>query len=233
MLENSKTLKIRGAFITPVLATTPGNKEIYKDYICSKGTVGKTGEELEKARKNKEEELENFDNFDEETLEKATTYFPLDKDGDPIMYTYQIEGFLKSACGALKRIPGTLSSKVKAYKKEIDLLMFAMADANDPSKREIKLKSDGEMEMFERPLRASTPQGERVALARSQSLPAGTTFEFDLLLLRGEQDIECVKEMLDYAKLEGFLQWRNSGMGRANLEIIEEGGKKKKRANKK
>ena len=75
----------------------------------------------------------------------------------------------------------------------------------------------------QRPLRASTAQGERVALANSETIPAGSTFTFTINLL--DESLEgAVRECLDYAELHGFFQWRNSGKGTAWWEELDDKG---------
>ena len=73
----------------------------------------------------------------------------------------------------------------------------------------------------ERPLRASTPQGERVSIAKSESVPAGSTVEFEVTCL--DPSLEgMVRECLDYGQLRGLGQWRNSGKGRYVWEEIKD-----------
>ena len=64
----------------------------------------------------------------------------------------------------------------------------------------------------QRPLRASTPQGERVALASSETVPAGTKLRFDIVMLDPKLE-GLVREWLDYGELRGLGQWRNAGKG--------------------
>ena len=68
-------------------------------------------------------------------------------------------------------------------------------------------------------LRAATAQGERVALASSETLPAGTTCEFEVQMMRDELE-PLVEEWLAYGELRGFGQWRNSGKGRFTCERV-------------
>ena len=71
----------------------------------------------------------------------------------------------------------------------------------------------------QRPLRAQTAQGERVALASSEEAPAGTQIEFEILMLN--EDLEpAVLEWLEYGQLNGIGQWHNSGKGRFATQII-------------
>ena len=144
----------------------------------------------------------------DEVTEKGTTVFPRNDDGEPVIWDYQLKGFMKDACGALRRVPGTLSSKCKAYKKVIDGTIFV-------KERSVafQLPDGGEVGICERPLRADTPQGARVALARSETVPAGTKIRFTLVVMN-KSDWPLVQEWLDYGQFRGIGQWRNSGKGR-------------------
>ena len=63
-------------------------------------------------------------------------------------------------------------------------------------------------------------QGERVTLANSESIPAGSSVEFDIVLLE-PKDREMVEEWLDYGSLNGIGQWRNSGKGAFTWEYVK------------
>ena len=71
----------------------------------------------------------------------------------------------------------------------------------------------GKIGVCQRPLRANTPQGERVALASSETVPAGSKMTFTITMLSDEHE-GAVMEALSYGILRGFGQWRNSGKGR-------------------
>jgi hypothetical protein len=144
-------------------------------------------------------------------IEKSMTVFPRDN-GVPIYWDYQIKGFFKDACGMLRKVTGSKSSKIKAYKKEIDGLIFV-------EERKIPIHFDGEMGTCQRPLRGQTPQGERIALANSETIPAGSWIEFTIKCLCDSHEA-AVREWLDYGELRGIGQWRNSGKGRFKWEEI-------------
>ena len=148
----------------------------------------------------------------EEVIEKGMTVFPRDEDGNPIMWNYMIRGFFKSACSAMSKVKDSASSKLKAYKKQVDLRIMVYADANDKTNRMIPIQFDGEIGDCQRPLRAQTAQGERVALAHSESIPAGAKMTFDIVMLM-DDDVKLVREWLDYGVFNGLGQWRNSGCG--------------------
>lgn len=189
-----KTIKVRLEFNEELLGTASANPEIHSDYIAS----------LAPDAESRAEEVASVGAA--EVTEKAMTIFPRNADGQPILYDYQIKGFFKDSCGVLRKVKGTKSEKIKAYKKEIDGLVFV-------SPRMIPLHMPGEMGNCQRPLRASAAQGERIALANSEAAPAGTWIEFDVKCYTDTM-YDAVYEWLDYGEDRGIGQWRNSGKGR-------------------
>ena len=188
-------MKIELEFIEPLLGTLSGNPEIAEEFIAAKHPSGEV----------QEDEAEAIENLPE-ALEKSSTIFPRDKKGKPYLWDYQIKGFFKDACGMLRRIAKNPNSKLKAYKRVIDGLVFV-----EP--RQIVIELSGKMDWIERPLRAMTRQGERVALARSETVPKGSKITIDIELL--DSSLEgYVKSWLDYGKLRGLGQWRNASFGR-------------------
>ena len=203
-----ETMRVRLTFIDDILGTASADPEIHRTYIASKAPDAPS----------KEEEVAaiGVDGVEE----KSMTIFPRDEDGNPVLWNYQIRGFFKSACSALKPVKGSKSSGLKAHKKQIDLRIFVFSDANDRSNRAIPFKINGDMGNCQRPLRAQTMQGERVALANSESIPAGSSVEFDIVMLE-DNDKDLVKEWLDFGSLNGIGQWRNSGRGAFTWEEIK------------
>lgn len=195
-----KEMRVRLTLLEEILGTASNNPEIHRDFIAGKAPDAKS----------REEEIEAI-GVDAE-IEKGMTVFPRNAEGQPIMWDYQIKGFMKDACGMLRKVTDSKSSKIKAYKKEIDGLIFVQ-------EREIPFQFDGKIGNCQRPLRAQTAQGERVSLANSETIPAGTTLEFTIECLV-DSDIDAVKEWLDYGKLRGLGQWRNSGKGKFRWEKI-------------
>ena len=199
-----KTLRIKLTFTEDCLGTASNNPELHSEYIASKAPDAKS----------KAEEIEAIGTEDYE--EKQMTVFPRDEDGDPIMFDYQLRGFMKEACSMLKRCPGEAHSKhsckLKAYKKIIDGLIQAT--------RKIKIHLGDSMGELQRPLRAQTAQGERVALAHSETVPAGSYMEFEVTCM-SDAFVEPVLEWLNYGKWHGLGQWRNASWGRFTYEVLE------------
>lgn len=199
------TIKVKLTFTEGILGTCPNDEDIYKRFIVDKGKSN--GAEI-----SEEMEIAELDALPvDEQIEKGMTVFPRNKDGQPFLYDYQIKGFFKDTCGMLKKVPGSHSSKVKAFKKEIDGLVF-------PSPREIVFEN-AEMGICQRPLRAATMQGERVALAMSEEIQAGASVTFEIKYYL-ESYGDLIREWLDYGEVRGIGQWRNSGKGRFTWEEV-------------
>ena len=195
------TLKVKLTFVEPILGTSPANEDIYREFIASKAEDAATIEDEVAAL------------GAEAVAEKGMTVFPRMEDGTPFLYDYQIKGFFKDTCGGLRKVKGSVSAGIKAYKKEIDKLIF-------PEPRCIPFDSYGEIGVCQRPLRAQTAQGERVSLAMSEEVPAGASVTFDIVCLTDDH-VKAVREWLDYGRFSGIGQWRNSGKGRFTWEEAE------------
>ena len=200
-----KELKVRLTFTEDVLGTANADKNVHSEFIASKAPNAPS----------REEEVEALGA--EEVERKEMTVFPRMENGIPMFWDYQIKGFFKDTCSALSRCKGEDYSKescgMKAYKKIIDGCIF-------PQPRKIEIHMNGEMGNCQRPLRAQTAQGERIALANSEAVPAGSWIEFKVVCLSDAYE-KAVREWLNYGQFKGIGQWRNSGMGRFTWEEIK------------
>ena len=214
-----KKIHVRATFIEPVLGTAPNDKEIYENFIGSKAPDAATLEEEVAAV------------GVEEVASKGKTVFPKLEDGTPFIWDYQLKGFMKDACGMLSRIGGkdengkkrkvNESSKMTAFKKVIDGLIYVF-----PRAIPFQLANENINDSIrdcQRPLRAQTMQGERVTLANSEEIPAGSFIEFDVQCL-ADENMNAVIEWLEYGILRGIGQWRNSGKGRFTYELLDDDG---------
>ena len=197
-------LNVKLTFQEPLLGTLPGSEDLYMDYIATKVP--------EDERTKIEDEVAALGV--DAVAEKKMTVFPKLPDGSPFVYDYQIRGFFKGSCGALRKISKARSAKLKAYKKEVDQLIFVYP-------RKIPIQLSGDMDVISRPLRAATPQGDRVAIAASESAPAGSSIALQIICF-DDNDMKIVREWLEYGMFNGLGQWRNSGMGRFTWEEIPE-----------
>lgn len=194
-----------------MLGTWPSNQNIAREFIASKSPDAATVEDEVAAL------------GADAVADKGMTVFPRNENGEPVLYDYQVKGFFKDSCGMLSRIGGKTeagkkkavneSGKITAYKKVIDGPIFVQP-------RMIPIHFTGNIGECQRPLRAQTAQGERVSLANSEEIPAGSTCEFEVLCMDDAHE-KAVLEWLEYGQLRGIGQWRNSGKGRFSYEITE------------
>lgn len=204
MALKTKSLKVRLTFIEEVLGTSSNDPEIHDNFIASKAPDAPS----------RAEEVEALGVG--EVVERGMTVFPrMDDKLTPFVWNYQIKGFFKDTCSALRNVPGSESKKIKAFKKIIDGNIFI-------EERKIPFQNYGRIGECQRPLRGQTAQGERIALAHSETVPAGTFIEFTIVCYEHEKYdlMETVREWLDYGVRRGLLQWRNSGKGAFTWEEL-------------
>lgn len=199
-----ETKKITVTFTEELLGTAPANPDIYEEFIAGKRPAVTDGSD----------EAESLPDVNEEVA-KNTTVFHRTPAGGPGIYDYQVKGFMKDACSMLRRLPSSESKALKAYKKIIDGLIFVT-----PRLISLNLPGGAEVGYCVRPLRAATMQGERISLARSETVPADTTMTFEVTVLDGTAHWNAVEEWLEYGKVRGLGQWRNSGKGRFEATIV-------------
>ncbi len=208
-----------------LLGTSPSDELIYEGYVGDKAPDAPT----------LEEEVATLGVDD--VVTKGMTVFHRDEDGTPIIWDYQLKGFFKDTCSILSRTDdeaGKNSRKITAFKKVIDGLVFPF-----PRRIRLNIPEGAEMGTCQRPIRISGPQGERVALCNSETVPEGTTFEIEihhmeLAPAKGAKKpaakkgasppkpktvlADAITEWLDHGKYRGLGQWRNSGKGRFTYE---------------
>lgn len=205
MAKEREILKVELEFTEPLLGTLPGDEKLAEEYVMSKHPEG--------IQKDEQESLA-------EEMKKFTSYFARNDANNPILWDYQIKGFFKDACSMMRRVAQV--DELKAHKKIIDGLVFVFPRQIElilPAKK--SSKDEGKSITFlERPLRISTPKGERTALARSEMTPVGTRIQIEILLLKPDLK-KYIINWLDYGILRGLGQWRNSGMGRFKWHKIK------------
>jgi len=188
-----------------MLGSKPSNEGVFTDYIASNKKDGVDPEEIAAAKEA------------EERVKESITIFHRMEDGEtPMIWDYQIKGFFKDACGGLRRSSETKSFGVKAYKSVIDTTIFVF-----PRKIPLIMPEGGKVGVFERPLRAETMQGPRVALAKSETVPAGTKLVVKVKLLVPSMK-SVLEEWLDYGELRGLGQFRNGSYGRFTWKELSE-----------
>lgn len=198
-METMTSMKVRLTFTEELLGTASADPALHETFIASKAPDAPSmAEEVEAIGV-------------EEVVEKSKTIFPKDEAGNPFIWDYQIKGFFKNAAGAFGYIK---EKKLTAYKKKIDNLIFV-----DERVINLQMPEGSTIGNCQRPLRAQTAQGERVALANSETVPKGTVIEFTVTCLE-KSLMKHVRDWLDYGRLNGIGQWHNSGKGRFVWEEV-------------
>lgn len=197
-------MRVRITLVEEMLGTACSNPDVHREFIANKSAdAARIQEELEALPA-------------DALMEKALTVFPRDTDGTPFLWDYQLKGFIKEAIGALVEIgPELRVGKTKlskyTFKRVVDNYIFV-------SPRKLRLY--GELgPICTRPLRADTMRGERVSLASSETMVAGTSFECRVDVMVPAMD-ELVRSALNYGQFKGLGQWRNSGKGRFTWEDL-------------
>lgn len=188
--------KLSVTFSTSLLGTQP-QKETALEYITSKAIDPATGQLPEDETGTLPEELQ-----------RGTTAFHK-LDGSPILYDYQVKGFIKEAGQVFNGLRG-----VKNLRSKLDNLLFV-----EPRQIPLQVPAGAEMTFCDRPLRAMTAQGPRVSLARSEELPQGTAFECELAVYESALSEPLIRDLLDYGARKGIGQWRNGGHGRFSYSL--------------
>jgi hypothetical protein len=200
---------VKITLINDMLGTTPKVKEIFAGYLADQAL-----KELEKNRKkglplasgeaNTEESaiatVEEEQGTVPDLEDRGWTGFHEDDKGI-FVYDYFVKGFLCEAARTLKEL-----NNVKQLQDKFKRYVFVFP-------RRIRLPEIGGCK--ERPIRAQTPQGPRVALIRSDFIREGTEIEFQIRVLKGGQISDSILEaVLSYGELVGLGQWRSGGWGR-------------------
>jgi hypothetical protein len=194
-------------FIEPILGSLPADPAVYTNYIASKApSTWQHDEEVELADAR----------ADEMNLDKGITVFARDEKG-LFLYNYHVKGFLKEVANMLKDNFGipNLRSKIDYYVYVQPRRIYLTR----PNGRIIQ----EEDEIFERPLRAKTAQGERVALAASERINPPCKIQFTLEIVENSAGItwELLQEICKFGRLKGLGQWRNGGWGQFELKTFE------------
>jgi hypothetical protein len=207
-------LQIKLVFTESLLGMCSGNPELHREYIASKSKdAAKLDEEMK-------------DLSASEIVAKTSTVFPR-HDGWLFLWDYQIKGFIKEAIGVQVELGNIKGLSKWTYKRVIDSTVFIQPRrvvlynaSGDPL-----FEPDG---MLQRPLRASTMQGDRVALASSEFVEAGASCHFTLKWLPSSNvksafyaiDEDVLESALRYGELKGCGQWRNGGHGTFQTTIL-------------
>ena len=204
---NPTKMNIRIIFITELLGSCPNDPEIYSKFIADKATD-----------KNKATEIADLGV--DKAIAEGTTKF-LNVKGRPALSNHAWLGYIKEKVGFLKGDQqDSASSEMTSYKKKIDLGLSYLG------KYSILVPPKGETTgILQRPLRASTAAGERVALASSVTVPPRTRTRFTLVMTNESFKTPITEALNMGCYFSGTGQWRGSGKkGRFMWEELDDDG---------
>lgn len=208
--DAAETRTYRWTFITSLLGTLPADKEIRTNYV-----INKVADDAEKTIADVQDELDELkampDPADE--IENKTTVFAVTLNGEPHLRDYQIKGYFKEACRMLRRAGKIfLSAGLSASVQRTHGLIHVK-----PRMVLLNVPEGSTLGICERPIRVKNQQGERVALARSQEAPVGTTVDFKVKCYDPSL-FKYVEEWMTLGEDHGTGQWRTGGHGRFEWE---------------
>lgn len=154
-----------------------------------------------------------------ETIKNATTGFSRNAAGIPIIWDYQVRGFFKEAMAAAIEVEtqavmvGSTAMTKWSARRFVDNFLSV-------SPRQIPLVAV-EPVLCARPLRAANYKQDIQAIASSEVVAAGVTFEITIATMSSDL-LQFAKAALNYGSHKGLGQWRNSGKGRFIWELISE-----------
>lgn len=181
-------------FTEPLLGVVPKNPEVYAAWVAIKAAA------------------QSDEVSPDVTEEHSWTGFPCDEEG-LFLWDYQVKGYFKEAASVSPKALGKVKKdgsfwSGRMVRSWLDKCLFILP-------RRIYLGVKEPAGCIERPLRASTLQGDRIALARSDYVAADTTIEFDIVTLVDSRITEkALREWLDYGEFFGIGQFRTGGWGR-------------------
>ena len=162
---------------------------------------------------------------------KATTVFFFDQESQlPMIGDHMVYGFMKEAaenlCGMARAASGKTEKetilKSKTYTHSCLNRHVKCDDEFIKFDRDIKRDENKDPRYLQRSLRAKTPQGVRICLAKSEQVPAGASIEFTLRIQEGSPLTEDVlRKIFDQGEFIGFGQWRNAKHGTFEYEMTK------------
>lgn len=215
MKLETRTYKLTGR--TPLLGSRPANPEIHSRFVAAKAaSLQKEAEE--EAMLPGTPELEQAL---QDAKESGLTVFLRGSRGEIVVPSYVVKGFMKSAFSTLKDQFGISGAKGK-----VDNLIFVEPEYIQilDGHGEAQTEPDG---VCERPLRAETMKGPRVALQSSEQVIPPWSMTFSLTLVENSGTgrskpvtFDEIEEALNYGRLKGIGQWRNAGYGSFDWERV-------------
>lgn len=206
-----------------LLGSLPASEELLEKYIKSKALKELQKLEKQLARAKEPEEAYALEQKIEElqealgedtpllpTAEDRLTVFARDDEDNICLLGYQITGMLKETVQNFSSEKGLKNAISRYVSVKRFITLYEDEDLTKPLKNPDRI--------LERPLRAFTPQGFIVSIARSELIEEPVYFKFTLQVVKTPKTpftIEDIKALLEVGgEHTGLLQWRSAGYGR-------------------
>lgn len=163
----------------------------------------------------------------EQELKSATVFFRHPDTGRPCIGDHMIKGQLKAAGQAIVRAAKERKNGTVLQSGTYTASILNEHLSVDPHfvefEGDLKLNEDGSLPFLSRSIRIQTPQGPRVAVVKSEVIPAGTKLSFTINVLENSPLTEDVlRKLFTYGeKMLGLGQWRNAGFGQFSYELTK------------
>ena len=224
-MDEMNKMRVKLTFVEDVLGSTNNNPEVFEEFHAPKAPPENVKEERAAILGDQPTAVEEG----KEVVEKMTTVFPRNADGSRFCFDYQIRGLFKEGLGVACELDEEVVKCLSKWsaKATVDQMLFV------EERRVPFISADGKpitaVKMLERPLRAQTMRGERICLARSEVIPAGSSITFTVAWFdnQNKKSKKIITEdqlvwVLNYGRLKGFGQWRGSGgFGRFTWERLD------------
>lgn len=209
-----------------LLGSLPASEELLEKYIKSKALKELQKLEKQLARVKEPEEAYALEQKIEElqeavgedtpilpTAEDRLTVFARDEEGNICLLGYQITGMLKETAQNFSDAKGLKNAISRYVSVKGFITLYEDESMTKPLKNPDRI--------LERPLRAFTPQGFIVSIARSELVEEPAYFRFTLQVARTPKTpftTEDIKALLEAGgEHTGLLQWRSAGYGRFSV----------------
>ena len=216
---------VRITFTNDVFGLTPNNPEMYSQFLAikaDKSTKSKDPSKIAEAHaeyiKNIEEEIGALvvaDNL-EDALDKGTTIFPKDKDGNPGIWRYQWKGYIKEKIQAALYRRNPMISAIANWRSGVSNDLFIVDKFNV-----IHMPEGQEITLDQRPIRFKDSMGQQIsAIASCEVVPAGSWTDVTFKVYRAGW-LPVIKYCLDKGIEAGTGSRRCDGQGTFTYEVIE------------
>lgn len=193
---------------TEILGTRPKHPDVMRRWLEEQSQPGQDElEALAKAVVDSEDAASAREDAEVDRELARWSGFPTDPETDEIfLYNYQFIGALKEWANKYREQFGIQNMRAKVASHVFIQPRCIYLGITHPDA------------VVERPLRAHTAKGDRIALVKSDALAVGTRISFEVHLVpHKEITAEVLQKLFLFGRYAGTFQWRGGGYGQMSL----------------